>query len=60
VITDRADLVPAELRRAPVPAARMPQQSGTSDASGNADVPVHRTDAAAMLRESIASWSDEL
>ncbi|MCE2946887.1 MAG: glycerophosphodiester phosphodiesterase [bacterium] len=66
VITDRADLVPAELRRAPVPAARMPQPAGAADTAdtaepaGTADALVYRTDAAAMLRESIAAWSDEL
>jgi glycerophosphoryl diester phosphodiesterase len=56
VITDRADLVPVELRRAPVPAARTPQPAAPADA---ADAPVHRTDAAALLRESIAAWSGD-
>ncbi len=73
VITDRADLVPAELRRAPVPPPRVPGQAaaagtaGATQAAGAAatdaqatDVPVYRTDAAAMLRESIANWSNDI
>jgi len=69
VITDRPDLVPAELRRAPVAASRALQRTdaagGDAQAPLNgtgaaaADEPVYRTDAAAMLRESIAAWSGD-
>jgi glycerophosphoryl diester phosphodiesterase len=67
VITDRADLVPAELRRAPAPAPAVPSPppasapggAGDPGAADAAGAPARRTDPAAMLRESIASWSDD-